>query len=207
MMVRSRGPVWHKKQKEKGIMPDRLRGVDKDATWCTSKTDGWIYGHGTFMITPHATPIVGMFKWMINSGNEAKQMEREVIRQSEYISTVCMDSKADDQELFYNLKNNHGVTLITVPRKGMNKSASRKKYIKQMRTPKNRNIYKKRSITVEPMQGLMKDIFDLETCWMRGELSNRWIFAAMGIAVQSAQWNAYKRKKSTWKIKTAVLGV
>ena len=207
MMIKSRGPMWHKKQKQQGIIPQRLRGVDKAATWGRSNFDGWLYGHGTFMITTHKIPVVGMFKWMPNSANEAKMMEREVIGQQQHISTVCMDSKADDQELFYRLKKEHKIKLITVPRKGMDKSESRKKYIKEMLTKKNKEQYKKRSITVEPMQAIMKDIFELDTCWMRGDESNRWLFAAMGVAVQQAQWEAFKNKSSTWKIKSNVLGL
>jgi hypothetical protein len=42
---------------------------------------------------------------------------------------------------------------------------------------------------------------------MRGSENNRWLFAAMGIAVQMAQWNAYKHKGSTWEIKSEVLGI
>ena len=41
------GPVWHKKQKDLGIIPKGLRGVDKKATWCKSNADGWVYGHGS----------------------------------------------------------------------------------------------------------------------------------------------------------------
>lgn len=207
MMVKARGPVWHQKQKKQGIMPKRLRGVDREATWGTSRADGWIYGHGTFSLTPHDIPIVGIFQWMPNAGNEAKRMEPEVIKYADIIATVCMDSKADDQKLYRRLKDNHTIQLITVPRRGMDKSPERKRMIKEMCTEKNRRIYRRRSTTVEPMQGLIADIFDLDRCWMRGDANNRWLFAAMGIAVQIAQLDAYRNKRSTWSIKSLVLGV
>jgi len=97
--------------------------------------------------------------------------------------------------------------LVTSPRKGMNKSTSRQQMIQQMQTPTNIKDYRKRATTVEPMQGLMKEIFDLETCWMRGAANNRWQLAAMGVAVQIAQWKAVKQNTSTWKVKQEVLGV
>jgi len=50
-MNKAKGPVWHKKQKEQGIIPEGLRGIDKEATWYKSNADGWVYGHGTFAIT------------------------------------------------------------------------------------------------------------------------------------------------------------
>jgi hypothetical protein len=37
------------------------------------------------------------------------------------------------------------------------------------------------------MQGLVKGIFCLERCWMRGHRHDRWLFAAMAITVQLHQ--------------------
>ena len=56
------------------------------------------------------------------------------------------------------------------------------------------------------MQGLVKGLFDLERCWMRGNANNRWLFAAMGVAVQVAQHRAWQSKQSTWNIRKLVLG-
>lgn len=207
MMVRAKGPVWHQKQKKQGIIPKGLRGLDKQATWGTSRAKGWIYGHGTFMLAPFDTPVVGIFQWMPNSGNEAKRMEQEIARYEGIVQKVFMDSKADDAKMYFRLKDEHRIQLVTAPRKGMDKSPIRKKMIKDMLTTRNKKDYQKRSTTVEPMQGLMDDIFELERCWMRGDVNNRWLFAAMGIAVQIAQLHAYRHKQSTWNIKSLVLGV
>lgn len=207
MMVKAKGPVWHQKQKKQGIVPDRLHGLDKDATWGKSKADGWVYGHGTFSMVEHRSSILGVFQWMPNSGNEAKRMEREAIQYAGMIKHLCMDSKADDQTMYWNLKRNHRIQLITNPRKGMDKSPERKTMIKDMQTKKNLRIYRKRSTTVEPMQGLVADIFELDRCWMRKDESNRWLFAAMGVAVQMAQDDAYWHHRSTREIKSWVTGV
>jgi hypothetical protein len=40
---------------------------------------------------------------------------------------------------------------------------------------------------------------------MRGNNSNRWIFAAMGLTVQMHQLAAFKENRSNWKIKDEVL--
>lgn len=206
-MVKSRGPVWHKKQKEHNIIPKGLTGVDREATWGKSAYDGWIYGHGTFCVVSHEIPVIGAFQWMPNSGNEAKRMETEVEKYAGIIRRVFMDSKADDQKIYFHLKKDCRIQLVTKPRKNMDKSDSRKKMIKEMMTLRNIRDYKERSITVEPMQGLMKNIFELDTCWMRGNTSNRWIFAAMGITAQMSQWKYYRNNQSTFEIKSDVLGL
>jgi hypothetical protein len=207
MMVRAKGPVWHKKDKQRNIIPKGLTGLDKQATWGVSRAKGWIYGHGTFMLTSYQIPIVGIFCWIRNSANEAKRMAREIALYQGLVKKVFMDSKADDQKIYFQLKKENNIQLITVPRKGMDKSPSRQKMIKEMLTKRNKKDFRQRGTTVEPMQGLIDNIFELERCWMRGDDSNRWLFAAMGIAVQTAQWQAYKQNRSTWEIKSEVLGV
>ena len=149
--------------------------------------------------------MVGLFQWMPNSAHEGKRLEEEIVQFTGVVKQVFMDSKADDQQLYFSLIEDCDIQLITKPRKGMDKSESRQKMIAEMLTPINVKDYQKRSTTVEPMQGLVKDIFELDQCWMRGDKSNQWLFAAMGLTVQMYQFTAFKEKRSTWKIKDEVL--
>jgi hypothetical protein len=206
MMNRAKGPIWHKKQKDKNIVPEGLRGLDRQATWCTSHADGWIYGHGSFALTSHRYPVLGCFMWMPNSGNEAKRMWHETAYLKGYVDYVSMDSKADSYPLYREFEHQRRMTLVTSSRRKENKSKNRILMHQAMQTPKLKQIYKERSYRVEPMQGLVKEIFDLEHCWMRGNASNQWLFAAMGLVIQMHQLNAFRENRSTWKIKTEVLG-
>lgn len=153
MMTRSRGGVWHKKDKENGVVPNGLTGLDKTATWSYSLADGWIYGHGSFALVSRRLPVLLQFKWMPNSASEAKRMESEIVKFADLIDLVCMDSKADDEKMFTRLKTESGIKLLTVPRSKMDKSAARKQMIAEQMRKENRLLYKQRSITVEPMQG------------------------------------------------------
>jgi hypothetical protein len=144
--------------------------------------------------------------WMPNSGYEARRMYEEAAHYKCLLKYLVMDSKADSQKLFHQLKKDYSMRLVTSCRKKMNKTPLRRAMIKAMKTNRCRKYFKERSQTVEPMQGLVKEIFDLDRCWMRNDDSNRWLFAAMGLAIQMHQLQAYKERKSTWKIKSAVLG-
>lgn len=204
MMNKASGPVWHKKWKEKGIIPKGLRGVDREATWCKSESDGWVYGHGSFSLSSHGVAVLGCFMWMKNSGNEAKRMWFETSYYQSVIDYIVMDSKADHYGLFRELKRQSKITLVTKCRKGKTKSEERQKMSEFME--KHKNLYKERSYKVEPMQGLVKDIFEIDRCLMRGNAGNRWSFAAMGLTVQMYQLQAYRENRSTFKIKDDVLG-
>lgn len=205
MMVKARGPVWHKKQKSQGVVPKGLTGLDRDATWSYSQADGWVYGHGTFCLATHGQSVLGLFIWMPNSAHEGKRLGEELPPFQRLLETVCMDSKADDQKLYFAFKA-QGIQLLTRTRKGQDKAPARRQMIREMNTRGYRKLYRERGQVVEPLQGLVKELFDLERGWMRGNESNRWLFAAMGIAVQMAQRLAFAKRQSTWNIRRAVLG-
>jgi hypothetical protein len=121
---------------------------------------------------------------MRNSDNEAKRLWLETFNVKDQIEYVAMDSKADDSNLFRELKRQRKINLITSCRQNMDKSLHRKKMIQFMEKKEHKKIYRQRAYKVEPMQGIVKDIFDLNRCSMRGEQNNRWLFAAMGLTIQ-----------------------
>jgi hypothetical protein len=206
MMVQARGPVWHRQHQEQGVIPKGLTGLDTEATWSYSKSNGWVYGHGTFCLIACKARILDAFKWMRNSANEAKRMWLETGKLKGRITTALMDSKADDKDLFSEFQRQRQVLLLTTPRKEADKSPARRRMVKVLKQSKNKRVYKQRSYTVEPMQGLIKDSFELERCWMRGTANTRWLFAAMGVVVQMHQYRAWQAGHSTWAIKPEVLG-
>ena len=153
-----------------------------------------------------AHPVLGCFLWMRNSVYEAKRMWLETVHVKEQVDNIAMDSKADDANLFREFKRQRRMNLITYCRINMDKTPHRKKMIQFMRRPKHKKIYRERSYKVEPSQGLVKDIFELDRCWMRSDENNRWIFTAMRLTGQMHQLHTFKQGRSTWKIKEPVLG-
>lgn len=207
MMNKAWGPVWHTKHKAQGLIPEGLHGVDREATWSKSQSDGWVYGHGSFCLVSHSPCVLGAFKYMRNSAHEAKRLWLETGHLQGVVTTVIMDGKADDQALFAEFQRQRGMTLLTTPRKNSDHTEARQQMINVLNRPVNRRLRQQRGQTVGPMQGVVKDVFALERCWMRGHRNNRWLFASMGVAVQLHQARAFKAHRSTWKIKQDVLGL
>jgi hypothetical protein len=74
----------------------------------------------------------------------------------------------------------------------MNQPANRKQMIAFTDLPEHKRIGNERSIKVQPLQDLVKGIFELDRCWMRGETSNQWLFASRGLTIQMHQLTAFK---------------
>jgi hypothetical protein len=207
MMNNALGPVWHAKHKAPGVIPAGLRGVDQEGTWSKSHRDGWVYGPGSFCVVSHSPCMLGAFKSMRNSAHEAKRLWRETGQLRGVIATVVMEGNAADQALLTEFQRQRRMTLVTTPRNNSDHTPARQHMINVRNQPQNCRLRQQRGQTVEPMQGVVKDIFALERCWMRGHRHNRWLFAAMGVTVQLHQARALKRQRSVWKITQAILGL
>ena len=207
MLNKALGPVWHAKHRAQGSAPGGLRGVDQEATWSKSHSDGWVYGHGSFCLVAHSLCMLGAFKYMRNSAHEAKRLGLEPGALRGVITTVVVDGKADDQALCREFQRQRGMPLVTTPRNNSDHTEARQQMIHILNLPTNRKRRQQRGQTVEPMQGVAKDIFALARCWMRGHHNDRWLFAAMGVTVQLHQARALKRQRSVGKIKQEILGL
>ena len=201
MMNKAWGPVWHTQQKAQGIIPDGLRGLDQEATWGKSHSDGWVYGHGSFCLVSHEPCVLGAFKYIRNRANEATRLWLETGPLRGVVTTVVMAGKADAQALVAACQRQRRMTLLTTPRRPSNHTAARQRMLHILNRPSNRKLRRQRGQTVEPMQGVVKDIVARERCGMRGQRHNRWLFAALGVAVQWHQAKALTAHRSTWKIK------
>ena len=84
------------------------------------------------------------------------------------------------------------------------KSPERQQMWRELQTGRQRRWFQPRRCTVEPMQSLVKDIFEVERVWMRGNDNHRWACAALGVAVPVAPRLADQRSASTWRLKHLV---
>ena len=144
---------------------------------------------------------------MRNRAHEAKRLWGESGHLRGVVTTVIMEGKADDQALCAACQRQRTLPLGTTPRQHSDHTEARQQMIPVLKRPTHRLLRKQRGQTVEPMQGVMKDIFALDRWWMRGYRHHRWLFAALGVAVQRHQARALTAHRSTWKIKQEVLGL
>ncbi len=45
-LVTARGPVWHRNDRRRGVVPKGLRGLDRQADWGYSDYHDWVWGYG-----------------------------------------------------------------------------------------------------------------------------------------------------------------
>ena len=206
MRNKASGPGWPTTQTAQGRLPERLRGGDQEATRGRSPSGGWGSGHGAFCVGSPRPGLLGAFKSRRQSAHEAQRPWWATGPLRGVVATGVMASKAEDCALLAELQRQRGITPVPTPRTNRAHTVERRQLMHALNRPRNRRLRRQRGQTVEPMQGVVQDIFALERCGMRGHHHNRWLFAAMGAAVPLHQARALTTHRSTWKIKQAVLG-
>ena len=78
-----------------------------------------------------------------------------------------MDSKVDNYDFYCEFENQQKNKLVTYCRELMAKSEKRYQMIED-RHQQHKQIYKMRGYCVEKLQGLIKEIFNLNRYWMKG---------------------------------------
>jgi hypothetical protein len=119
---------------------------------------------------------------------------------------VRLDSQAEEQALCREVHRQRGRRVRTTARQGTDKSPARPQRVKLLKPRQNNRGYKPRRDTVAPRQGFLTAISELDRGWLRGTENNRWVWAAMGVAVQRQHYRAWQAGRSTWASKPEVRG-
>lgn len=69
-LIRARGPKWDQRDRTRGVVPDGLRGVDREAAWGYSEYDGWVYGF-SYEVVVTATADDDAFPLLASAGTAA----------------------------------------------------------------------------------------------------------------------------------------
>ena len=72
-MYKALGPLWHKKDREKGLVPTLLRNVDRESKWSKSGYRGWVQGYRLILqglVFPEPVPLFAA--WRPHNQCEAK---------------------------------------------------------------------------------------------------------------------------------------
>jgi hypothetical protein len=72
-MYQANGPKWHKRDRDKGLIPFGLRNVDRESKWSKSGYRGWVQGYRLILqglVFPEPVPVFAA--WRPNNENEAQ---------------------------------------------------------------------------------------------------------------------------------------
>lgn len=214
-LIESRGPAWHKRDRNKNKVP---RGVDQDSTWGYSEHHGWVQGYSYEVVvtsSPHTIVFPLLASADVASAAEAKTCVEKLAELPPETRTASLDSAYDSNALgeqmeydAHDRRNGRRFLCPENPRnnrrkktkpggadatraKSRERRAERKQYLE---TAKGQRIYRRRSKTVEPFNSWFKALFELDQrAWHRGLTNNKTqLLAAMFVYQLLVHYNHRK---------------
>jgi len=167
----ARGPLWHKKDRLRGIIPKNLHHVDREATWGYSPYHHWVQGYSQHTIV-NATPGEARFPLDCTASTANMAENRVLVTRLHYLppslSKLLLDGTYDDEEVFCACRTAKLLPLVHMERPPRH-AAPIRKWAWRVRSRKvNRRLYKLRRCTIEPTFGNGKLSFENHRVWFYG---------------------------------------
>jgi len=197
-LVAAPGPPWHQKHRKKGVIPKGVRGVDTEAAWGYSEHDDWVYGY-SYEVVVSATRGSVVFPLLasadVASASEHKTFARKIPHLPRSARFVDCDSGYDSDPAGEAVESHpttgrrtgrrfvcppqpraHGPEPGKARQKGGRARSLERRWRRYRfyRSRRGRQVYRRRSRTVEPFNQWLKHLFELEErAWHRGLGNNR----------------------------------
>jgi hypothetical protein len=168
----SSGPVWHKKDKEAGIVPKGLHGLDKEATWIQSTYHGWVYGYKAHVSisVSMATVRVVVDATVTGSAYESHVLRTRLENLPPMTECLLLDAGYDDGLLLAACQARGMEVLVSLSKPiGPSTSLERRKRGAYLETAVGKARYQQRSTSIEPFFATIKDFFKLDPLPVQGK--------------------------------------
>lgn len=166
------GPVWHKKDKQAGMIPNGLHGLDPDADWIQSAYHGWVYGYKAHVSisVSSATVRVVLDATVTGSACESHILAQRLANLPETIESFLLDAGYDDAPLLAACQARGMEVLVPLSKPiGLSTSQERRERAAYLATAEGKSRYQQRSTSIEPFFASLKDFFALDPLPVQGK--------------------------------------
>lgn len=181
------GPVWHKADKQAGMIPERLRGLDREADWIQSTYHGWVYGykaHVTLSTAPTTVRAV-LSATVTGSACESHVLQAHLSDLPPLVETLLLDAGYDDGDLLADCAQRRIEVLVPLSKPvGKSTAQARRDRAAYLASSEGKARYQQRGCRIEPFFATLKDFFHLDPLPVQGKT-----LAAVVILLSLYAWN------------------
>jgi hypothetical protein len=189
-MYQALGPLWHKKDRQAGLIPRGLRNVDVESSWSKSNYRGWVQGYRILLQTlvfPMPVPLFAV--WRENSENEAKIALEELAKGRLQVTDVMLGDNTFGKEDFVPEYEKAGGYVLTP------------KQLPELNRSWKNDLYDYRKETIELLFQRIIQAFDLKKCQVKGKGKNGAFILASIWTYQICWLNNFKARKNPAEVK------
>src|SRR5215813_839121 len=160
-MYKAQGPKWHKRDRQKSLVPVDLRNVDTESKWSKSGYRGWVQGYTLVaqgLAFPEPVPIFAA--WRPNNENEANIAIEALLAGDLKVTDVLLGDETFGGGLFPYLYEEAGGWVLSP------------KQLPQERRSWKDDLYDYRKETIELLFQRIIQALGLRECQVKGEGRN-----------------------------------
>ena len=168
-LMHASGNVWHKKQRDKGELPT-CGNIDQEAHWGKSGCGEWVYGYRVHCLVSGCSEAALPCDVEVASANvkDARVFKDLLAPSIPKATQVLLGDGGFDDESCYGLCDDKDISLIAPIKVKANTPPERLERARLYHDPEVRSTFALRKTTVEPFQGRLKSLFELEYLCMKG---------------------------------------
>lgn len=192
-MYQAVGPRWHKRDRQTGVIPPRLRNVDRQSEWFKSGYRGWIQGYRLVvqsLVFPFPVPLAAA--WVANNIGESTVAKESLHNQRLVKTDVLLADETFGGEDLVRLYEQAEIWLLTP------------KQLPKARRSFKHDLYDYRKETIELLFQRIIQSFDLKTCRVKGLDKNGAFVLACVWVYQCVFLMNYRQQKPLFIIKEQI---
>jgi hypothetical protein len=172
-LIKTKGSVWHKSSMKKGVVP--RSGIDTDARWGYSHTNGWIFEHKLHLTCTTGKIVVPLTANVTTTANiQDNQMYVTLASSSSsvfplpFVLYMVADLGYDDKNLYKYSKKVLEIDLVCPVERYKSTSKARLELVCFYQSDLGQAIYSQRRISIEPLIEHLKYGFRIDPLPTRG---------------------------------------
>jgi hypothetical protein len=168
-LMQAHGNIWHKKDREANVLP-KCGNIDTEAHWGVNGCGEWTFGY-RFHCLVNADADLALPKdvavYAANIKDGTVFTDTLAASLSSDTNVVLADGSYDEQPC-YDLCDAKQISLIAPLEVKPNTPPERIERAELFNDPETREVFTLRKVSVEPFQGHLKSLFDLEQLPVKG---------------------------------------
>jgi hypothetical protein len=168
-LLHAKGNVWHKKQRDKGELP-KCGNIDQEAHWGKSGCGTWVYGYRVHCLVSGGPEAALPCDVEVTPANlkDAHVFKDQLAPLIPEQTQVLFGDGGFDSQNCYAFCDQRGISLVAPIKAKANTRQDRLRRVALYNDPEVRQAFTLRKTTVEPFQGRLKTLFELEYLYMKG---------------------------------------
>jgi hypothetical protein len=168
-LMQAQGNVWHKKDRDAGVVPS-CGNIDTEAHWGINGCGEWTFGYRVHCLVNADADLALPKDVAVYAANikDGAVFTDDLATSLDSDTTVVLADSGYDEQLCYEVCDNKKISLIAPLEVKANTSPERIERASLFNDPEVRELFVLRKVSVEPFQGHLKALFDLEQLPVKG---------------------------------------